>query len=464
MNWNPALFSHRFVTHARWPVAAGPSNDNYNVGDNPQLSLVVQSGATAAAAGGAMSSSTSKNSPMVWVLLSRHVTTLEVDSTSGDFLTVHIYDDTEGKRVYYPGKPMFRGLYTNNPHTLVRFDLPETTTRRDIAYTLVISQYEKKREVRYTVNVYCTSTFRLFETPVAPEHRRKFTGTWDDGSAGGGMGQPGYYTNPQYAVVLTHPKTKVHIELRAPREYKVNITMVSEGGMRVNSVPTEREAMTSGSYRSGFCYAEEVLPAGTYTMVISTYIPGKVGGFLLELSTSSVIKPPMRIPAEGEGMAKQVLLGRWREDDGSAAGCGNFGRYLENPRYVISATARTTLVLRVAVADSTGALPAGRPAVNVTLFPATPEVGDAGVVAPEAGHGQGKRVTLDPRCRPTSSTALASSNKGTYLDSGGGSATELVQVEAGDYIAVVSAFSPQEADFVFTVYSAPAVAQVYRMG
>lgn len=43
-------------------------------------------------------------------------------------------------------------------------------------------------------------------------------GTWDDGSAGGGMGQPGYYTNPQYAVVLTHPKTKVHIELRAPRE------------------------------------------------------------------------------------------------------------------------------------------------------------------------------------------------------------------------------------------------------
>ena len=63
----------RFVTHARWPVTSGPSNDNYNVGDNPQLSLVVQSGATAAAAGGAMSSATSKNSPMVWVLLSRCV-------------------------------------------------------------------------------------------------------------------------------------------------------------------------------------------------------------------------------------------------------------------------------------------------------------------------------------------------------------------------------------------------------
>eukprot|EP00904_Undaria_pinnatifida_P013645 jgi/Undpi1/9410/HiC_scaffold_27.g11867.m1 len=463
MNWNPALFSHRFVTHARWPVTSGPSNDNYNVGDNPQLSLVVQSGATAAAAGGAMSSATSKNSPMVWVLLSRHVTTLEVDSTSGDFLTVHVYGDTDGKRVYYPGKPMFRGLYTNNPHTLVRFDLPETTTRKDIAYTLVISQYEKKREVRYTVNVYCTSTFRLFETPVAPEHRMKFMGNWDASSAGGGMGRPGYYTNPQYALVLTHPKTKVHVELKAPRDYKVNITIVSEGGMRVNSIPAEREVMSSGSYRPGFCYAEDVLPAGTYTMVISTYKPDKVGGFFLELATSSPVRLPMRIPAEGEGMSKQVILGRWREDDGSAAGCGNFGRYLENPRYVINATLTTNLVLRVAVADAAGASPAGRPAVNVTLYRAVPEVGDGGSVPAEAGHAQRKKLTLDPRCRPTSSNALATSNKGTYLDSGGGSATELVQVEAGEYVAVVSAFSPQEADFVFTVYSAPAVAQVYRM-
>lgn len=46
--------------------------------------------------------------------------------------------------------------------------------------------------------------------------------------------------------------------------------------MRVNTIPTEREAMSSGSYRPGFCYAEAVLPAGTYTMVISTYKPGKV--------------------------------------------------------------------------------------------------------------------------------------------------------------------------------------------
>ena len=30
----------------------------------------------------------------------------------------------------------------------------------------------------------------------------------------------------------------------------------------------------------------------------------------------------------------QVIRGRWKEDDGSAAGCSNFERYLDNPRCV----------------------------------------------------------------------------------------------------------------------------------
>lgn len=50
----------------------------------------------------------------------RHVTTLERDESSGDFLTMHVYSGTKGKRVYYPDNPMFRGIYTNNPHTLIR--------------------------------------------------------------------------------------------------------------------------------------------------------------------------------------------------------------------------------------------------------------------------------------------------------------------------------------------------------
>lgn len=53
----------------------------------------------------------------------RHVTVLESDAGEGDYLTMHVYADTQGRRVYYPDKPMFRGIYTNNPHTLVRYDV-----------------------------------------------------------------------------------------------------------------------------------------------------------------------------------------------------------------------------------------------------------------------------------------------------------------------------------------------------
>lgn len=75
----------RFVMHLRWPANVGPKNDSFTLGDNPQLSLSVKNGATAAApggqagsaaaaaaaAGGAAAAVACKKSPSVWVLLSR---------------------------------------------------------------------------------------------------------------------------------------------------------------------------------------------------------------------------------------------------------------------------------------------------------------------------------------------------------------------------------------------------------
>lgn len=40
------------------------------------------------------------------------------------------------------------------------------------------------------------------------------------------MGRPGYYTNPQYALVLTHPKTKVHVELKAPKDVSRGLSFI----------------------------------------------------------------------------------------------------------------------------------------------------------------------------------------------------------------------------------------------
>lgn len=46
-------------------------------------------------------------------------------------------------------------LYVN---TNRRFDLPKTKQGTEVAYTLVISQFEKKREVRYRGNTESTET------------------------------------------------------------------------------------------------------------------------------------------------------------------------------------------------------------------------------------------------------------------------------------------------------------------
>ncbi|CAM9876233.1 unnamed protein product, partial [Discosporangium mesarthrocarpum] len=133
MNWNPILFKYRYTMHSCWPVGVGPKIDKYNLGYNPQMSLVVQYAASEDAdmrggndsggrnQAGATPIAPSKASPTVWVQLSRHVTEVEGDETAGDYLTMHVYDKTGGKRVHYPDVPMYKGIYTNNPHTLIRW-------------------------------------------------------------------------------------------------------------------------------------------------------------------------------------------------------------------------------------------------------------------------------------------------------------------------------------------------------
>lgn len=46
-------------------------------------------------------------------------------------------------------------------------------------------------------------------------------GAWDEGSAGGALGRSNYFTNPQYSMVLTHAKTKIHIQVEAPKDVRI---------------------------------------------------------------------------------------------------------------------------------------------------------------------------------------------------------------------------------------------------
>lgn len=70
-----------------WKAGIGPVKDAYNIGDNPQFSLDVQT----------------KGSGAIWILLTRHITDIADFRQNQEYITVLVYRN-DGKRVYYPRK------------------------------------------------------------------------------------------------------------------------------------------------------------------------------------------------------------------------------------------------------------------------------------------------------------------------------------------------------------------------
>ncbi|KAJ3344053.1 calpain 7 [Gonapodya sp. JEL0774] len=95
MNWNPELFRVRDVRHITWPLDDGPRKDNYNLGNNPQFGL---------------ETNVSNEKTAVWLLLTKHITLKEENK---DYIALHVYENTNCDRVYYPENPFIQGVYIN---------------------------------------------------------------------------------------------------------------------------------------------------------------------------------------------------------------------------------------------------------------------------------------------------------------------------------------------------------------
>ena len=105
LNWNPGLFTHRWVLHSVWPEHVGPKRDVYSLGYNPQFSLHVHVH--------------DKKPAAVWLLLSKHIMVTEENT---DYITLHVYSNTNGERIYYPGTPF-----------------KEVNEKRNIKYSIIAS-------------------------------------------------------------------------------------------------------------------------------------------------------------------------------------------------------------------------------------------------------------------------------------------------------------------------------------
>ena len=118
------------------------------------------------------------------------------------------------KRIYSHSLPSIKGLYTNDPHQLVRIDVDlvslaagETEASADsaqdednseIVFAVVVSQIDKSRDVCFTLNVLSTAPFRFYPSPKPPPHKLEMPGAWTALTCGGPPSSHLFYRNPQY--------------------------------------------------------------------------------------------------------------------------------------------------------------------------------------------------------------------------------------------------------------------------
>eukprot|EP00051_Salpingoeca_urceolata_P016024 m.210933 g.210933 ORF g.210933 m.210933 type:complete len:820 (-) comp18569_c1_seq2:225-2684(-) len=253
MSHDPKTFLHRRTLHDVWHQHEGPVKDTYNVGYNPQFFLNVDV----------------KEKATVWVLLSRHITTIADFAHNKEYITLHVF--RSGHRVYYTEDAEIQGTKINSPHYLVK--LPELPAGKH-RFTLVVSQYEKANTLRYTLRTFSTASFQFGEVVDIYKHEKKITSEWTAATAGGPTNDRlSHLRNPAFSVKLADglPGT-IRMQLEAPRQFYVGLAI--SGG---------EDVLHSGAYRPGFCVLEipNCQPGVEYIVIPSTYEKNQIGPFFL---------------------------------------------------------------------------------------------------------------------------------------------------------------------------------------
>lgn len=273
LNWDPELFKYTYCTHQSWHAGTGPSKDAYNVGDNPQFFLSVPAGRGS-----------------IYVLLTRHITTIDDFRENKEYITVLVYNHKNGKRVYYPHDPapFIDGVRINSPHYLCKIRLDPSAARK---YTLVVSQYEKSATIFYTLRAYAREPFELKAINSNWTTNIQVNGEWSSANftAGGCQNHKTYRNNPLYKVTLPNDGNLI-VELRGPKIYQVGLEL-TVGSLDDPNITAPFISKTTDSFRSGFCVLDlENLPAGVYHVRPSTYLPNQEAPFFLKLKSSTKLQ------------------------------------------------------------------------------------------------------------------------------------------------------------------------------
>ncbi|KAJ2415853.1 cysteine protease [Coemansia sp. RSA 2530] len=406
LNWNPGVFAHDASVHFEWALDMGPRQALYDFSANPQYTLTVSSSS---------SSSNGPQSALVWILLTKHVLKTEKNT---DFIALHVYDSSGGRRIYEPRSAMHIGEYVNTPHMLVQ--LSATPGEH---YTVVVAQKEKTKPLYFTLRAHCDAPLKLQAAPL-PEFVETLQSQWGSSSAGGNTVSARYLDNPQYRLTIRGndgPRSRSSgiISLESAQRHPVNVR-VFRGGFLVTRVLDVNTVANSGKYRTQFCAcAIDGLEEGSYTIVVSTFEPFMFSRFKLTIGLDQPFSVAP-IAREGAGMRQRELHGRWTPGSNSMGGpvsecCSR------NPRFLVRTSRATSVMARLQTPQADPL-----PLVSISVF-------------------SFENAVLGPMC----------ASSGSYTNSPQGVATRLTTLgvanEASEYLVVASTWD-RDTDAAFVLY------------
>lgn len=159
------------------------------------------------------------------------------------------------------------------------------------SYTFVVSQYEKTTTIYYTLRAYSRNPFEFKAIPSTFVGKERVNGEWKGVRAGGCQNHPTTYSNnPKYRLKLgPKDQNNLVIELRGPKVYQVGFE-ITPTSLDDPNVTAPFVSKTTGSYRSGYCVLDLTdIPAGTYNIIPSTYLPGQEAPFILDVKATTNI-------------------------------------------------------------------------------------------------------------------------------------------------------------------------------
>jgi calpain-7 len=343
LSWQPSLLPFRSSMHGCWPLAApGPKMDNYSFQFCPQFRLSVGPSPSTGSdvvpvwvlvtrhatvletdeeggdfadgvPRGPASASSGDSKPFLGthvfcdkaLFLEKGSACANTGTHSGmGFASVHSQERAGedaassagasnqvcasgalgGERVYFPSSAVLRGVYSNTPYLLTRLNLRPPAKGMDL--TLVLSQYERKHDVDYSVAVFGSSPVTL--GPVIEPFTQfgpVMMGAWGPGTDGGRASCPRYFDNPQFLLTTT-VEDDVQLVLRGPSALSIDIRVFAgapeEGHLKSFRFDT---AFSSKYYTRCFtACSSRKLPPGRYTVLVSTWDEGERGRFHLTVA------------------------------------------------------------------------------------------------------------------------------------------------------------------------------------